>query len=115
MHASAHSHSHGAGGHDYSARAHPEQVVLDIGETFGALIVHTEEDMHGVEIEISPSEDDSRRSHKQVLEREIGGRPAFTAVFDKLGEGDYTLWVDDTARRRGVAVSVGEITELDWS
>lgn len=115
MHAPTHSHSHATGAHDYAARRHPEQVVLDIGETIGALIVRTGEGMHGVEIEISPSEDDTRRTHKQVLERDIGGRPAFTAVFDKLGHGDYTLWVDDTARERGVAVSGGAITELDWS
>ncbi|HEV2981545.1 MAG TPA: hypothetical protein VGX51_08950 [Solirubrobacteraceae bacterium] len=114
-HAEAHSHSNGAGAHDYAARRHPEQVALDIGDTVGALIVHTTGGMHGVEIEISPSEDDARRSHKQVLEREIGGRAAFTAVFDKLAQGSYTLWVDDTARERAVAVSGGEITQLDWS
>ena len=115
MHDAAHSHSHGAGTHDYAARRHPEHVVLDIGDTVGALIVHTDEGMHGVEIEISPSGDDTDRTHKQVLERDIGGRADFTAVFDKLGQGDYTLWVDDNARERGVAVSGGEITELDWS
>jgi hypothetical protein len=115
MHAAVHSHSNGTGAHDYAARSHPEQVVLDIGDTVGALIVRTNGGMHGVEIEISPSEDDARRTHKQVLEREIGGRAAFTAVFDKLAQGSYTLWVDGTARERAVAVSGGEITQLDWS
>jgi hypothetical protein len=115
MQAAAHNHSHGPGAHDYAARRHPEQVVLDIGEAFGALIVHTDPGMHGVEIEISPAGQDAQRTHKQVLEREIAGRPAFTAVFDKLGQGDYTLWVHDAARERAVAVSGGEITELDWS
>jgi len=113
LHASEHAHSHGA--HDYAARRHPEQVVLDIGETVGALIVHTDSAMHGVEIEISTSADDGARAHKQVLEREIGGRPAFTAVFDKLDQGSYTLWLDDKARARDVTVNGGEITELDWS
>ena len=115
MHDSAHTHSHGTGTHDYAARRHPEQVVLDIGDTVGALIVHTPADLHGVEIEISPSSDDAQRTHKQVLEREISGHPAFTAVFDKLDEGSYTLWVDDTARARDVVVGGGTITELDWS
>jgi hypothetical protein len=115
MHASAHSHSGNAHGHDYAARRHPEQVVLDIGGKVGALIVHTQAGMHGVEIEISPSGDDGQRTHKQVLEREIGGRPAFTAVFDELDQGSYTLWVDDAPRARDVVVSGGTITELDWS
>jgi len=50
-----------------------------------------------------------------VLEREINGRPAYTAVFDNIREGAYTLWVDDIARERGVVVTGGAISELDWS
>jgi hypothetical protein len=70
--------------------------------------------MHGVEVEISPADDDERRSHKEVLERSIGGRPAFTAVFDGLRAGTYTLWTHGEARSRGVTIEAGEIAELDW-
>lgn len=98
----------------YAARSHPEFVALDIGGGLGALIVHTDADMHGVEVEISPSEDDSQRSHKQVLERFIGGRPAYTLVYDRLAAGTYTLWLDDVAAVRGVSVGGGEIAELRW-
>ena len=69
----------------------------------------------GVEVEISASGEDDRRTHKDVLEREINGRPAYTAVFDKIREGSYTLWVDDVACERDVLVSGGAISELDWS
>ena len=98
----------------YSARKHPEFVVLDIGEGVGALIIHTDADMHGVEVEISPAGEDQRRSHKDVLERAAGGDSAYTAVFDRLPAGLYTLWVDGVARGRGVAVGDGTIAELDW-
>ena len=114
-HAHKHGHSHGAGGENYSARRHPESVILDIGGEIGALIVHTDADMHGVEVEISATGHDDERSHKDVLEREINGRPAFTAVFDKVREGSYTLWVDDVAHAREVVVTGGAISELDWS
>lgn len=100
--------------HDYAARKHPEFVVLDIGEDLGALIVETEADMHGVEIEISHSGQDRPRSHKQVLERDAGGRPAYTAVFDGLAAGAYTLWTDGVPRMRGVAVTGGRVSELRW-
>ena len=90
-------------------------MILDIGEEIGALIVHTDADMHGVEVEISATGRDGERSHKDVLQREINGRPAFTAVFDKIREGSYTLWVDDVARARGVIITGGAISELDWS
>jgi len=117
MHRHAHSHDyHGEAHHNrYADRRHPEAVVLDLGEDVGALIVHTEADMHGVEVEISASGEDERRSHKEVLEREISGRPAYTAVFDNIREGSYTLWVDGVARERGVVVSGGSVAELDWS
>lgn len=98
----------------YAARSHPEFVVLEIGEGVGALILHTGPEMHGVEVEISPAEDDSRRSHKQVLERFIGGRPAYTAVFDQLPTGRYTLWSDGAPRVRNVVVGAEEIAQLTW-
>jgi hypothetical protein len=98
----------------YSARKHPEFVVLEIGDGFGALIVHTDPHMHGVEVEISPAGDDARRSHKEVLERAAGGDPAYTAVFDQLIAGRYTLWTAGVARARGVVVQDGSIAQLDW-
>jgi hypothetical protein len=112
-----HTHGHGDHNHvveDYSSRRHPEFIVLDIGDEVGALIVRTDPDMHGIEIEISPVGDDGRRSHKQVLERNIDHHPAFTAVFDGLAAGAYTLWVQGMARARGVSVEGCAVAELDW-
>jgi hypothetical protein len=113
-HGHGHPHSHGTGGENHAARRHPEHVVLDIGDDIGALILHTHAGMLGVEVEISATGQDDRRSHKDILEREINGRPAYTAVFDKIREGSYTLWVDDVACERGVVVTGGAISELDW-
>jgi hypothetical protein len=107
-------HAHSGGEEDHAARPHPEHVVLDIGGDLGALIVHTDPVLLGAEIEISPTGEDHRRSHKDVLQREINSRPAYTAVFDKVREGTYTLWIDDAARARDVAVRKGEVAELDW-
>jgi hypothetical protein len=99
----------------YAARPHPEAVVLDLGADVGALIVHTDPGMHGAEVEISATGEDDVRSHKEVLEREINGRPVYAAVFDGVREGSYTLWVDDVACARDVVVSGGTIAELDWA
>jgi hypothetical protein len=101
-------------GHSYADRPHPEYVVLDIGEEFGALIIYTDADLHGVEVEISPGRHDDRRSHKEVLERSMNGRPAYTAVFDKLERGTYTLWTHGAPCARGVRIAAGEIAEVDW-
>jgi hypothetical protein len=99
---------------NYSARRHPEFVVLEIGEEIGALIVHTDASMHGVEIEISATGEDAHRSHKEVLERSINEETAFTAVFDGLKAGTYTLWTDDTPRARLIAIEGGAVAQLDW-
>lgn len=109
-----HAMAHRRGGEDYAARTHPEFVVLEIGDHVGALIVHTDADLHGVEIEISPEGEDCRRGHKQVLERSVNGSPAFTAVFDGLRVGSYSLWLHDQRRARGVTVRGGSIATLDW-
>ncbi len=98
----------------YSARKHPEFVVLDIGDELGALIIYADPVMHGREIEISPAGRDGARSHKEVLERTEGEHPAFTAVFDALPAGTYTLWVDDRPRARDVTIAGGAIHQLDW-
>jgi hypothetical protein len=108
-------HSHPAAEENHAARRHPEQVVLDIGEDVGALIVHTDAEMVGLEVEISATGEDGDRSHKDVLEREINGRPAYTAVFDKVREGTYTLWVGNVARAREVSVKGARVSELDWT
>lgn len=99
---------------EHAHRPHPEHVVLEIGDELGALIVLADRDAHGLEVEISRSGEDDRRSHKDVLERSLGGRPVYAAVFDRLQEGTYTLWVDGTARARGVVVAGGRVGELDW-
>lgn len=114
VHGDGHAHAHPHAVEDYAARKHPEFVVLDIGGELGALILYCDPELHGVEIEISPDGEDARRSHKQVLERDSGGRAEFTAVYDGLPEGAYTLWVDDEPRARGVRIEGGYVAELDW-
>jgi hypothetical protein len=93
-------------------RARP--VVLDLGEGIGALVVHTDPDLLGLEVEISPSDRDRDRQHKEVLQRAIGAGTATVLVYDGLPEGEYTLWVDDEPRTRGVRVNGGGVAELDW-
>jgi hypothetical protein len=114
-HDHSHTHDHEATEENYAARRHPEHVVLDLGGDIGALILHTRAEMLGAEVEISATGQDDRRSHKDVLEREINGRPAYTAVFDNMREGSYTLWIDDVACERDVVVTGGAVSELDWS
>jgi hypothetical protein len=98
--------------HHHSKDPRPEHVMLDLGPGVGALVLHTGADLHGVEIEISPSGSDADRSHKQVHERPAGGRPLYAAVFDRVLAGEYTLWLDDRPLRRDVAVAGAAVTDI---
>jgi hypothetical protein len=102
-----HHHHHDA----HEVRAQP--VVLDLGDGVGALIVRTDPELLGVEVEISPVGADADRRHKQVLRRALGPETATMLVYDNLPEGDYTLWLDDAAWARGVHVTGGAVAELD--
>jgi hypothetical protein len=95
-------------------RPHTENVVLEIGEELGALVVYTDATLLHEEIEVSPLDDDLRRSHKDVLERRVNGRTFYAAVFDRMERGRYTLWHRDEARTRDVAIEGGVVAELDW-
>jgi hypothetical protein len=98
--------------HDHSKDVRPEHVMLDLGPGVGALVLHTGADLHGAEIELSPSGSDDSRSHKQVHERPAGGRPLYAAVFDRLAAGEYTLWLDGSPLRRHVAVAGAAVTDI---
>ena len=98
--------------HDHSKDARPEHVMLELGPGVGALVLHTGSDLHGVEIEISPARQDEERSHKQVHERPVAGRPLYGAVFDRLPAGEYTLWLDGRPLSRHVRVAGGAVTDI---
>lgn len=99
--------------HSTSAPLGP--VAIDIGAGTGALVIHTDADQLGREIEISPVQDRARRQHVAVLERRTPSRSRYAAVFGSLQEGEYAVDVGATKDRiTVVAIRGGEITELDW-
>ena len=94
-------------------RAASGHVVLDIGDGIGALIVHTTEALRGREIEASPHGHDWLRTHTAVLERRLGGRTLFAAVFPALPAGAYTIWRNDRSGDE-ITITGGAVAELDW-
>src|SRR6266851_245798 len=96
----------------YVDRVHTEPIVLDIGEGVGALIIYTQEELRGQEIEVSLKKKGARRIHTGVWARKNGGRIIFTGVFPSLPEGNYTIWSDPIG---DVTIIGGQIAEVDWS
>lgn len=95
-------------------RVHTEPVVLDIGEDTGGLIILTGPEMLGVEIEISPRDEPTRRAHTDVAERRAAGATYFAAVYLPMPEGEYLLWSPDSEQPTSCAIVAGAVTQLDW-
>jgi hypothetical protein len=96
-----------------AGRVHTGEVVLDIGDGVGALIIYTLAALEGREIEVSRG-DTATRVHTEVLERRIAGRPVFAAVYASLPEGHYRVWTDEPNVQNEVDVVGGRVSELDW-
>lgn len=95
---------------------HPrvEDVVLDIGGDVGALILYTNPDLDGEEIELSRAEPGAPRFHNQVHERRFNGRALFAAVYPEIQAGEYYVWGHDSELVDSVRIRGGEIAEIDW-
>lgn len=109
-----HDHDHHHHHHHDPSEVRSQPVLLDLGDGIGALIVHTDSELLGVEVEISPAGADGSRQHKEVLRRTMGSATANVLVYDNLPEGDYTLWVDDVPWAGDVRIEGGSVAELDW-
>ena len=97
---------------NYENRVHAGHVVLDIGQDIGSLVIYTREELLGYQIDVSLKGNASaKRVHTDVLERRIGGRPVFAAVFAELPEGDYRTWSEPVET---CTILGGHIAELDW-
>ena len=94
-------------------RVHPESVVLDIGQDIGALIIYTDAELRGREIEVSPR-GVAKRVHVEVLERRINDRPVFAAVFPGLRADDYDIWENPPNSSGIVTIVGGEVATVDW-
>lgn len=108
-HAHPHAHAH------TSAPSEEGSVVLDIGETTGALIIHTAPEDEGREIEVSPRSDPGRRTHAAVRPRHLADRTIHCLVISPLEADEYTVWRDADTPHGTVTVTGGAVSEYRWS
>jgi hypothetical protein len=95
-------------------RVHTEDLVLDIGDGVGALVLYTSPELIGQEVEVSLRGQDGSRTHTAVHERRVMGRMVCAGVFPELPAGDYRIWTDDVLQVREFTVVSGQVTEVDW-
>src|SRR5579863_3802343 len=95
----------------YVDRVYTEQVVLNIGENIGALIIYTREEWRGKEIQVSlKGKPSAKLVHTAVWERRFNGRTMFAGVYPALPQGNYIIW---THPSREVTIAGGSVAEID--
>ncbi len=91
-------------------------VVLDIGESQGALVVYADAGRDGVELEIRADGDDWTGRHVAVRRRDVQGASCCAAVFDRLAPAVYELREcrSDTPPRLRATVEAARVVEAWW-
>jgi hypothetical protein len=85
-------------------------VVLELGPGAGALILNTQPELDGAEIDISCEAGELRRTHSMVRPRHVAGGTSYAAVYPSLPPGEYTIWRDDGSAVMSVQITSGAVT-----
>jgi hypothetical protein len=93
-------------------------VVLDIGEDVGAVVILTDAELDGTELEVRRLGTAWNGAHVAVRSRPTVGEPVYAAVFGRLHEGVHEFR-QRPAELLGpvhqVTVIGGELVEFNWS
>jgi hypothetical protein len=87
-------------------------VVLELGPGAGALVLYTEADLEGTEIEVSRG---GYRTHALVRPRQLAGGTEHAVVYPSLPPGTYQVWRADGTLAGAVTVRAGEVASATLS
>ncbi len=88
--------------------------MVDVGERRGALVLRAPAESEGLEVEIHPVSDPTRRTHVWVLPRGARGVTVYAAVFPSLPDGEYAVLEPDGSTRMVVSVPPNQVTSASW-
>ena len=108
-------HSDGSSAGDPTRPTSPSvAVMVDVGEHTGALVLTAPAEREGLEVEIHPASDPSRRTHVWILPRAGRNGTVYAAVFPSLPAGDYTILEPDGSVAATVTVPPNQVTNTTW-
>lgn len=116
-HSHPHTHPHPAPSavpEQHFGPSHEGSVVLNIGGSIGALVLHTDEDLNGVEIDIHGVSAGTISTHSLVRPRELPQLTAYAAVYPDLPAGRYLVVGTAGHLDQDFVIDGGRVTELDW-
>lgn len=101
-------------GHHHQFHGAPGATpVLDIGGEVGALIVYLASQPATGELHACPAGDSVARFHTGVHQREMSDTTAWVAIFPEVHEGVYHLLDEAGSPMADVAVTGGQVHQLD--
>jgi hypothetical protein len=89
--------------------------MVDVGTHRGALVLTASAECEGLEVEIHPVSDPSRRTHVWVLARVGPEATVYAAVFPSLATGEYAVLAPDGSTSLVVGVPPNEVTSACWA
>jgi hypothetical protein len=114
----AHDHPHG---HDHVGESgqhhgpsHDGSVVLDIGGTIGAVVLHVPAELAAMEIDIEGVGRGTTSTHSLVRPRVLPHGTQYAAVYPGLPEGDYRIPATAGFPAADLTVVGGAVAEVDW-
>jgi len=91
-----------------------DALVLDIGGDIGALVLYADQNLVGVEIDLTPAGRPSHHAvHTAVRRRRVADRDIVCGVYPELPAGTYTVWGLHGAPIATVRIDGGVVSEHD--
>jgi hypothetical protein len=121
----AHAHGdHAHGDHAHGDHVHVEAtpptvpsraVVINVHDHAGALVLASNEERSGIEVEIHPVSHPEARTHVWVLPREGRDGVVYAAIFPSLECGDYAILNTDGSIGEVISIPPNRVTHTTWS
>ncbi len=114
-HSSGDGHSHGQPSEAQAPTEPSRAVVIEVDEDHGALVLSSNADRAGIEVQIHPASNPSQRTHVWVLPREGRDEVVYAAIFPRLATDDYSVLAVDGSISLAISVLANRVTYAEWA
>jgi hypothetical protein len=108
-------HTHDGPGHAVAPTEPSRAVVIAVDEDHGALVLSSSAERAGLEVQIHPVSNSSKRTHVWVLPREGREGVVYAAIFPRLATDDYSVLAPDGSVALTIPVLANRVTHAEWA
>lgn len=115
LHGPGADHTHDGPGHAVAPTEPSRAVVIAVDEDHGALVLSSSAERAGLEVQIHPVSNSSKRTHVWVLPREGREGVVYAAIFPRLATDDYSVLAIDGSVALAIPVLANRVTHAEWA